>query len=85
MRCVKIPYGEAAIVQKYLAKPLLFDGYKFDLRLYVLVTSFSPLEVFIYKEGFGRFASRPYDVESATLADTYIHLTNSSIQKHTSV
>lgn len=42
-------YLDAIVVQKYLKNPLLLDGYKFDLRVYVLVTSLHPLEVFIYK------------------------------------
>jgi hypothetical protein len=37
------------IAQRYVKRPLLLDGYKWDLRLYVLVTSFQPLEAFIYK------------------------------------
>ena len=27
------------------------DGYKFDLRLYVLVSSCDPLKIFLYKDG----------------------------------
>ena len=52
---------------------------KFDFRLYVVVTSFEPLEAFIYNEGFARYAMRPYRTDPESLNDPFIHLTNSSI------
>jgi hypothetical protein len=39
--------GETVLVQEYLAKPFLVDGFKFDLRIYVFVQSFEPLRVFV--------------------------------------
>ena len=41
-------------------KPLLLNGRKFDIRLYVLVTSFDPLRCYVYDQGLARLASRPY-------------------------
>ena len=76
-----VTYGEAMVIQQYVANPLLLDGYKFDLRLYVLVTSFKPLEAFIYSEGFGRFATEPYSLAPTQTHNLFAHLTNSSIQK----
>ena len=49
--------------------------------MYILVTSFSPLEVFIYKEGFARFCIRKYSSHIKDIHDERVHLTNSSIQK----
>lgn len=75
--------SEPVVVQRYIRNPLLIDGFKWDLRLYVLVTSFNPLETFIYDEGFARFATHPYSRESADITNNFIHLTNASIQgKH---
>ena len=56
-------YNEAMVVQKYIMNPMLVDGFKFDLRIYALVTSFQPLEVFLYREGFARFASEKFTLE----------------------
>lgn len=72
--------SEPMIVQRYIRNPYTIDGFKWDLRLYVLVTSFSPLEAFIYKEGFARFATHSYSADVDSMLNKFIHLTNSSIQ-----
>eukprot|EP01126_Amoeba_proteus_P011787 TRINITY_DN1480_c1_g1_i23.p1 TRINITY_DN1480_c1_g1~~TRINITY_DN1480_c1_g1_i23.p1 ORF type:complete len:386 (+),score=57.38 TRINITY_DN1480_c1_g1_i23:319-1476(+) len=66
------------VIQEYIQNPLLICGHKFDLRLYVLVTSFHPLKVYIYRDGLVRFCTKPY---SQTDLDPLRHLTNSAISK----
>ncbi|XP_044848310.1 tubulin polyglutamylase TTLL11 isoform X8 [Mauremys mutica] len=49
-----------AVVQEYISKPLLIDKLKFDIRLYVLLKSLEPLEIYIAKDGLSRFCTEPY-------------------------
>ncbi|XP_020853275.2 tubulin polyglutamylase TTLL6 isoform X1 [Phascolarctos cinereus] len=85
-RSVKdIKPGEDMICQLYISKPFIIDGFKFDLRIYVLVTSCDPLRIFVYKEGLARFATTSYsNPSSENLDDICMHLTNYSINKHSS-
>lgn len=60
---------------------MLIGGKKFDMRIYVLVTSYSPLTVYLYRSGFARFTH--YRYEEGKLSQTEIHLTNVAVQKQT--
>jgi len=77
----QIPKKCPLVVQKYIADPYLINGNKFDLRLYVLVTSINPLRIYMYDNGLVRFASVKYSNEMSSLTDRYMHLTNYSINK----
>jgi tubulin polyglutamylase TTLL1 len=73
---------DAYVISKYIENPLLIGGRKFDMRLYVLVTSFRPLKVYLYRLGFCRFCTAKYDTSIQELENMYVHLTNVSVQKH---
>ena len=49
--------GEQYVVQRYMHKPYLIDGLKFDMRIYVLVNGCDPFRVFVFREGLARFAT----------------------------
>lgn len=73
--------AESYVVQKYVERPYLVGGKKFDLRIYVLVTSFTPLVAYMYREGFARFTFHRYTLNPRELDNSYVHLTNVAIQK----
>ena len=50
----QIDPSEPNIVQRYMHRPHLLDGYKYDLRLYVLVSAISPLRIYLFEEGLVR-------------------------------
>ncbi|XP_078483142.1 tubulin polyglutamylase ttll6-like isoform X1 [Ciona intestinalis] len=75
--------GEHMICQQYVNKCLTIDGFKFDFRLYVLVTSCDPLRIFMFKEGLGRFATKKYqEPNNHNLDEVCMHLTNYAINKN---
>jgi tubulin polyglutamylase TTLL6/13 len=74
--------GEHYVAQRYLHKPFLVDNLKFDLRIYVLITSVIPLRIYIYKEGLARFATQDYvSPLGSNLNNLCMHLTNYAINK----
>jgi tubulin monoglycylase TTLL3/8 len=50
------------IVQKYIERPLLINKRKFDIRQWVYVNSFDPLEVMIYNQAYLRICSKEFDI-----------------------
>ena len=69
-------------ISEYIDRPLLMNGLKFDLRIYVLILNLYPLEILLYDEGLVRFATVGYKAPSTeNLHQAYMHLTNYSLNK----
>ncbi|KAL2080915.1 hypothetical protein ACEWY4_022768 [Coilia grayii] len=80
----QMPRKRPLLVQKYIHKPYLISGNKFDLRIYVYVTSYDPLRVYIFNDGLVRFASCKYSSSMKSLGNKFMHLTNYSVNKKNS-
>ena len=65
------------IIQKYISNPSLINKFKFDIRLWVLVSSIDPLRIYTFNEPYARLSNFEF-----TMSDNnkLIHLTNNSIQ-----
>lgn len=63
------------VVQKYVEKPFLFNGRKFDVRVWAIVTE--DFRIYFYKPGYLRTSSAEYNTKSK---DTAVHLTNHCLQ-----
>ena len=70
---------ETYVIQRYIERPYLIGGNKFDIRVYVLVMSYIPIKVWLYRSGFARFSNTRFSLDS--ISDAFVHLTNVAIQK----
>jgi tubulin polyglutamylase TTLL2 len=67
------------VIQRYLADPLLIGGYKFHMRIHLLITNLDPLQAFVQENGQCLFATKPYTMASKTFGASFdppIHVTN---------
>ena len=76
--------GDAAeyLVQKYVERPMLIMGRKFDVRCWVLLTG--RMDVYVYGEGYLRMASKRYALDVAKTkgkAVNSMHNTNGEVQR----
>ena len=64
-----------------MADPHLINGLKYDLRLYVCVTSYNPLRVYMFNVDLVRLATEKYNTCLKQLSKRYAHLTNYAVNK----
>lgn len=65
------------MIQKYIERPMLVNGRKYDIRVWVLLTH--ELDLYFFKEGYIRTSCEEFRLDKD---DLYVHLTNNAVQKH---
>jgi len=68
-----------SLMQHYIADPLLIGGYKFHMRIHLVITNVSPLEAYVQENGQCLFATKPYTLANSTLGKSFdppVHVTN---------
>ncbi|MGM0521776.1 MAG: PqqD family peptide modification chaperone [Pseudomonadota bacterium] len=71
------PLSPNWLVQEYIGNPHTIRGHKYVLRLYMLIAGIDPLRIYLYRQGFAKLASAPWDPDDVD--NVYSQLTNPDI------
>jgi hypothetical protein len=63
-----VPLYRWYLAQQYINSPLLINGRKFGVRLWVLVPGAAPLRVYLHRNGLALFSAAPYTPAGACAA-----------------
>ena len=69
------------IVQRYIERPMVLEGRKFDIRQWILVSDVNPVELWWHSECYLRCSAVPYSTQEWSSSE--MHLCNHAVQKHT--
>lgn len=69
-------FSWSAVAQKYVERPLAPEGRKMDLRIWMLILSWVPMQALLWGEPYARLASKPFNFKSSEIKDPLVHLTN---------
>ena len=72
-----------SLVQRYVTDPLLLEGRKFHLRLYLVISSLDPLRVLVFREGLLLLSSKNWSADPSLYADRKMQFSNSAIATNT--
>ncbi|CAM9291915.1 unnamed protein product, partial [Choristocarpus tenellus] len=73
--------GSAPSVSTSVQGKMATTPVKFDIRVWVLVTSWDPLQVYMFEPCYLRLCSRPFTLSTNNFKDQYVHLTNFNVQR----
>lgn len=71
------------VAQLLVQNPMLALGRKFDLRLFVVVRSFIPFQIFVHNNFYARLANKPYD--TAALHSSEVAITVNAYDEDESI
>lgn len=58
---VNLKVIDQCVVQKYISKPHLMDGYKYTIKFFVLAKSLDPMRLYVYNDAIITYALAMYD------------------------
>jgi len=68
-----------SLIQHYIADPHLVGGYKYHMRIHLVITNLNPLQAYVQENGQCLFATKKYTLSDKTLGaafDPPAHVTN---------
>ena len=68
--------NEKLILSKYLINPMLINNKKFSMKSFVLVTGFSPLKIYFYRDGYLTFSKNNFTLKEDSIDNSCIHITS---------
>ena len=73
---------DSICLQRYIDNPFLLSNcLKFDIRVYVLITSWDPIRIYMYKDGLVKFCVNKYNKNPEGITDLRTHVTNPEVNK----